>query len=202
MKVDMSLFHKTIDSAKLFFTSDLHFNHTNYCLGVTKWSDTDNCRKFNSLPEMNDTIIDNINSRIPEDAILIHMGDFIFGDKSKCKEFRDSIKCKELHHCFGNHCDWMRKSDPGCFDSMFDYLEFTITFGEQKQFVVCSHYPMVSWRDMGKGSWMLHGHCHHNLAKQEGKIMDVGIDGDYFPYSAFDIRRIMNKKSIVKKDHH
>lgn len=198
----MKLFHKTIDHNKLFFTSDLHFNHKNYCLGVSQWQDRARCRKFFSLEEMNDVIINNINAIVPEDAVLIHLGDFIFGDKKRCKEFRDKIQCKEIHHCFGNHDDWMRKNDPGCFDSTFDYLEFTIDFVDHKQFVVCSHYPITSWRDASLGSWMLHGHCHHTLEEQSGKIMDVGIDGDMFPFSSLGIKRIMNEKPIAKKDHH
>lgn len=88
---------------KLFFTSDTHFNHTNICEGVSKWAGERNCRPFQSLSEMNQTLVDNINSVVGEDDILFHLGDWSFGGKEQIWEFRKRIKCKNIHLIFGNH---------------------------------------------------------------------------------------------------
>ena len=79
----------------------------------------------------------------------------------------------------------------------------TITYN--KQLIVLSHYPIDQWKDMDRGSIMLHGHCHHNIDSCEinskNKRMDVGIDWEEFrPYSIDEIIKIMNKKEIKKHD--
>ena len=63
---------------KIFITSDTHYGHTNICWGVSKYKDVEgsfqSLRLFNSLEEMNNTIVDNINNIVGEDDILISVG--------------------------------------------------------------------------------------------------------------------------------
>jgi calcineurin-like phosphoesterase family protein len=90
---------------KLFFTSDTHFHHKNICQGTTEWEWTEgrNYRPFQTLEEMDKTLIDNINSVIGEDDVLIHLGDWSFGGKEQIWEFRKQIKCKNIYLFLGNH---------------------------------------------------------------------------------------------------
>ena len=88
---------------KIFFTSDTHFNHSNICHGVSKWANERTCRPYQSLEEMNKSIVDNINSIVGEDDILFHLGDWSFGGKEQIWEFRKQIKCKNIHLILGNH---------------------------------------------------------------------------------------------------
>ena len=96
---------------QLFFTSDTHYNHTNICSATTKWVPTNrNTRQFNSLDEMNNTLVNNINEVVGENDILIHLGDWSFGGFDSIAEFRDRINCKNIHLIYGNHDHHIRKN--------------------------------------------------------------------------------------------
>ena len=88
---------------KIFFTSDTHFHHTNICYGVSKWADERTCRMFDTLEEMDSKIVENINSVVGENDILIHLGDWSFGGSDQIWNFRKQIKCKNIHLILGNH---------------------------------------------------------------------------------------------------
>jgi calcineurin-like phosphoesterase family protein len=45
---------------------------------------------------------------------------------------------------------------------------------DEMQLILC-HYAFRTWRDMGHGSWNLHGHSHGRLAPQP-RQQDVGVD--------------------------
>lgn len=96
------------NNQKLFFTSDTHFHHTNICAGTTEWTEGRNYRPFPSLEEMDKVIVDNINSVVGEDDILIHLGDWSFGGKEQIWEFRKQIKCKNIHLVLGNHDHYIK----------------------------------------------------------------------------------------------
>ena len=80
---------------QLFFTSDTHYSHSNICSATTNWSVNDGyARKFDSLQDMNQRLVDNINNMVGEDDILIHLGDWSFGGFDKIEEFRSQITVK------------------------------------------------------------------------------------------------------------
>ena len=60
---------KIEDPDKLFFCSDSHFGHFHIC----KYCH----RPFQSRSEMDQTLIANWNSVVPEDGIVVHCGDFM-----------------------------------------------------------------------------------------------------------------------------
>ena len=64
---------------KLFLTSDLHLGHFNIC----KYCH----RPFASRSEMDKTLIDNWNSVVPEDGIVICCGDFMLPHNNDSKEY-------------------------------------------------------------------------------------------------------------------
>lgn len=49
-----------------WITSDTHYNHTNICRGVSTWEDGRGTRDFQTLEEMNSTLVHNINSKVQE----------------------------------------------------------------------------------------------------------------------------------------
>ena len=207
----MLLFNKVIDATKVWVTSDLHHNHKNICKGVSQWDDKNGCRDFESLDEMNAKIIRGM-SIIPQDAILIDLGDIIFGDKNELPNLLRQIPCREHHYILGNHDHWMidkngefKEEVRKQFTSMQFYLEVFARMPSGEKHRVCfSHYPMTSWHDMNRGGIMVHGHCHQSLKHNGGKIIDVGIDkiNDYKPYSLMEICKKMEKQQIIKVDHH
>lgn len=202
---------------RLFFTSDTHYNHSNICRATTKWSGADNLtRDFKSLNHMNDTLVNNINEMVGENDILIHVGDWSFGGFESIEDFRNRILCKNVHLVYGNHDHHIRRNKGDIqriFSSCQDYLHLDIRKPEGKEVMkysmVCMHYPIASWDGMNDGVVHLHGHVHlpPNLRVNEGKAMDVGVDGnDLYPISFEEIRNIMKdrprKKLVLPKDHH
>jgi len=202
---------------KLFFTSDTHYGHANICSATTQWVDATNLtRDFKSLEQMNDAIVDNINFRVREDDILIHLGDWSFGGFDNIKLFRDRINCKNIHLIYGNHDHHIRNNKhdiQSLFSSTQDYLNLDLRTPNGKltdKFkFICMHYPIASWDGMNDGVMHLHGHVHlpRHLRIADGKAMDVGVDGnDLEPIEMDDILIKMVSRPIDKltlpKDHH
>ena len=88
----------------IWFTSDSHFMHKNLCLGVSEWDDKHlSARKFDTLEEMNELIVSNINKYVKEDDILYHLGDWSFGGIENIWNFRKQIKCKNIYFNHDHH---------------------------------------------------------------------------------------------------
>ncbi len=201
---------------RLWFTSDTHYNHANICSATTKWVDPVTCREFISLEQMNSHLIANINKFVEEDDILFHLGDWSFGGFEQIQIFRDSIFCKNVHIITGNHDHHIENNKEGCqslFSSVNKYLDLKVKWnvgtplmGEQ-QFALM-HFPIASWNDMAKGAIHLHGHVHFPPNKRigQGKMMDVGMDGNgLYPIEMSEVLRLMRNqpiKSMFVFDHH
>lgn len=205
---------------QLWFTSDTHYAHSNICRATTNWTDADSVtRDFKSLNHMNSVLVDNINNVVSENDILIHLGDWSFGGFENIKEFRDRLVCKNVHLVLGNHDHHIQRNKENIkslFSSVHDYLYLNVVRpGITKKDTmdrfsfVCMHYPIASWNGMNDGVIHLHGHVHlpPHLRVNEGKAMDVGVDGnDFCPISLNEILSIMKdkpkKKLTLPKDHH
>jgi calcineurin-like phosphoesterase family protein len=199
---------------KVWITSDTHYGHTNICRGITKWRLPDGSvpisqtRDFETMNEMNDAIINNINLIVGQDDVLIHLGDWSFGGFENIKKFRDRILCKEIHLILGNHDHHIENNREGCqelFTSVNHYTKLMYNF----ETIVLMHYPIDSWDSLNKGHIHLHGHCHLPQQKVfgKGRRMDVGIDGNMFfsPYSLNNVIKIVKMRDIrsnMDDDHH
>lgn len=209
----MLKFKKLLTSGNVFITSDCHFSHKNLCRGVTGWRTTDgkipilSTRDFPTLDLMNDTIVNNINSKVGQDDTLIMLGDIAFGGFENITIFLDRLICKNIHLVLGNHDHHISNNRGGIQDmflSVQNYLEANIN-GEN---FVMTHYPFESWNGLNKGVIHLHGHVHLPASRKwgNGKRLDVGVDGNnLFPYSLTEIVHMMDRRSIkseIELDHH
>ena len=115
----------------------INFNHIN----IIKYCD----RPFDSVHEMDSTIINNFNSKVTKLDHTIHAGDFTF------KNPEPYIKQLNGSHTFirGNHDRWMNKT----------YHEMWIKTIEGQTIVAC-HYAMRVWPRSHYSSWMLYGQSH------------------------------------------
>ena len=209
----MMKFDKLMTSGTVWITSDTHYHHKNICRGVTNWRTQDgkipvnSTRDFRDLDEMDDTIINNINSKVGQDDTLIHLGDVAFGGFDKLEQFLDRLICKNIYLVLGNH-DHHIKNDRGFikdrFMSVQNYLEVNV---EDENFVLC-HYPLQSWHGLNKGVIHLHGHVHLSAQNKwgNGKRLDVGMDGNnMYPYKITEIVHMMDRREIgsdLSNDHH
>jgi len=206
----------------LFFTSDTHYQHKNICRGVTNWTDAEDItRDFKTLDQMNDRIVEGINSVVGQDDILFHLGDWSFGGFEMIWKFRHQINCQNIHLILGNHdhhIERNREDIQSIFSSVNQYLELEVVqdggkkmdqrYDSFEEKFVLMHYPIMSWNKMNDGVIHLHGHVHlpSNRKIGKGKMMDVGMDGNGLDvYSYREISRVMNNqpiKSGFEFDHH
>ena len=194
---------------RLYFTSDTHYNHTNICRGVTRWTDAEDItRDFKTLDQMNDRIVAGINTEVGQDDILIHLGDWSFGGFEMIEQFRNRINCKNIHLILGNHDHHIerdREDIRRLFTSVNQYVELEVN--KEHNFVLM-HYPIMSWNKMNDGVIHLHGHVHLHPDRRigKGKMMDVGIDGNGMdPISLSKVLTLINNqpiKSGFEFDHH
>jgi calcineurin-like phosphoesterase family protein len=192
----------------IWFSSDSHYGHTNIAgPKVSSWKD--GYRNFNSVQEMNDTLIKNINNVVGEDDILYHLGDWSFGGVHNIYYFRKSIVCKNIHLILGNHDQHIKDKEIKFLDSSFNPMDlftsvqdvFTGKIGSREFHL--SHYSHQVWPASHKGVIHLFGHSHGSL-RGIGRSMDVGVDThkEFRPYHINEIFKIMDKIPVKFIDHH
>jgi calcineurin-like phosphoesterase family protein len=199
------------DSMKIWISSDFHFFHKNYCRGVSNWPDKTRCRDFDTIDEMNNTIISNINSLVKEEDEMYCLGDFCFAGVDSYK-IREKINCKIIHYICGNHSNRHGKEyDPvmSCgnrVSSLFSSYGYYAEIFRRETRINLFHYPVSSWNEMSGGSLMLFGHCHsspENKFFNGGRSMDVGLDGNnLMPYLLDDVIDELLAKPVKKEGHH
>lgn len=187
-----------------FFTSDTHYGHSNIAGKKTsQWKD--GYRNYNSIEEMNQDLVKNINKLVGPDDILYHLGDWSFGGKENIWNFRKQIACRNIHLILGNHDHHIESNrelsnvswweDPTInrdilIDESPDIMSFKLDVKAQELFssvshykevsingqvYVLSHYPFAVWHGNGKNWRHLHGHSHGSF-NSIGLSMDVGVD--------------------------
>jgi calcineurin-like phosphoesterase family protein len=165
---------------------------------------------------MNAHLVGNINELVGQDDVLFHLGDWSFGGFEQIQKFRDQIVCKNIHLILGNHDHHIGNNKDGVqslFSSVNKYLDLIVKYnvGTPLQGDVrfaLMHFPIASWDNMARGAIHLHGHVHFgpDMRLQEGKMMDVGCEGNnLYPIDMSEILSIMRNrpvKSLFSKDHH
>ena len=171
-----------INEYMIYFTSDLHFGHTNiikYCK-----------RPFKDSNEMDKVLITNWNSFVRKEDEVYILGDFTMNSLNKVKEYLDQLNGRK-YLIRGNHDNYAKNKDHiDGIEWIKDYYELNYN----KQIFILFHYPIAEWNHFYHGSIHLHGHAHnhleYNLKQKElgRKIYDVGVDAnDYRPVSIYEI---------------
>jgi calcineurin-like phosphoesterase family protein len=182
-----------------FFTSDTHFFHKN----ALKF------RPFGSVEEMNERLIFHWNRRVKPDDDVYHLGDLSFAGVEPTFSVVSCLNGRK-HWVPGNHDDKLRgkPSIAMLFDSIQDIKTIGVTDPDARdgvQQIVMCHFPMLSWRNMHRGAWMLHGHSHGSLHHPyEGmRLFDVGVDPNHFrPLSYAEIKEVLSLQKGHVCDQH
>ena len=183
----------------IFFTADTHYHHPNIVgPSVSQWKK--GFRNFDSIEQMDNTLVANINELISENDILFHLGDFAWGERN-VEWFRKRINCKNIYLILGNHDKEIRKKEKlqSLFTKVFDFgTEIEIN---NTRFILC-HYAMKVWNQWAHGSIHLYGHSHGNLPSN-GRSKDIGIDtNNFYPYSHLEILREMEIIPVIIGNQH
>lgn len=168
----------------IYFTSDTHFGHKKV-LDFTG-------RPWETIDEMNQALVDNINARVGADDDLYILGDFSFRiNVEEARALRDRIRCRKVHLLAGNHDrDWTRKEVAGTFICEPPIKTLKI---DGRRYVL-SHYPIADWQGFTHWSIHLHGHIHagpdYNEFERAQRLLryDVGVDANgYAPVSLEEV---------------
>jgi len=187
----------------IYLTSDLHGYHSNICYGTSVWPDKErDCRKYDTVEEMNNAIVNSINGRVGIYDTLIHCGDFAFGNPFNVYKFRRQINCANIIQINGNHDNSIRKTSllkNGInLQSLFiktTETEFIFEYHGYK--FICSHYPPQSSTNFNiPNTIWCHGHQHHKCDNDEMhtkyNVIDVGWNG--MVYSIDEIINIIKNR--------
>lgn len=169
---------KINDSSKIYFTSDLHFNHAN----IIKYCG----RPYASKEEMTEALIHNWNETIyPDDSIYI-LGDFMWA--SSWNTVLGQLNGRKVL-ILGNHD---RKDFRDSYLDHFDEIHEQLTLLIDNKIVYLNHFPFSCFP---AGHIQLFGHVHLSTSKNEGSDFvrcqnllpnqyDVGVDlNGYMPIS-------------------
>lgn len=179
-----------------FVTSDTHFSHAN----IIKY----NSRPFRDAEDMDETLIQRWNAKVPSDAIVYHLGDFGWGSSKRLKEIIRRLNGR-IRMFPGNHDKTLLKNKD--LQGMFDWFR-PFSWNESKdetgRLIVMAHYAFDVWNKSHHGAWCLHGHSHGNLPPGGRIRMDVGVDchPNYEPFSYGEIVRALKGRENVPRDHH
>jgi len=141
----------------IFFTADSHFGHDkirSYCK-----------RPFQTVEEMDETLIKNWNSVVTSWDTVYHLGDFAFGNAEKIKSYLNRLRGNKIF-ILGNHDKNLHK-----VRQVKEVLEISIL----DKTIFLSHYAHRTWSKSFHGSWHLFGHSHGTLPDY-GLSFDVGVD--------------------------
>ena len=184
---------KIEDPDKLFMTSDSHLGHFNIC----KYCH----RPFTSRSEMDQTLINNWNSVVPEDGIVVHCGDFMLPHDNNIKEYMHYLNKLNGRVLLlrGNHdrIDLMTENEK--LISVQDKAMIEVDSIK----IYAEHYPCAAFN----GDYHIYGHIHtlsdgvcygmdaEALGAMKKTTYDVGVDqNNYTPVSYWQLCDIIRKQ--------
>lgn len=172
-----------------WFLSDIHFGHKN----ILKYDN----RPWDTVEEMNEGIVNNINSVISEKDKVYYLGDFAFNYEQGLEAYKRLNG--HWHFIYGNH-----DKIQGIQKMIQEARKNTTILGhiaevkvQGKEITLC-HYPMLSWNKSHHGTWQLFGH-HHSKTYEEikGRRLNVAISlHNYMPWSFEEIEEYMKNREI------
>lgn len=175
----------------IWFTADTHFGHGN----ILRYSH----RPFAKAHEMDETLIQNWNSRVKPGDTVYHLGDVSLCAPARTAEIIGRLN-GTIHLIRGNHDkDTLLKKVGIRFASINPILEIQIPDAEAPlgtRFITLCHYAMRTWNKSHWRTWHLYGHSHGTLPDNPHSLsFDVGVDcHNYTPLSYAEVKVIMAKK--------
>lgn len=137
-----------------YYISDLHLFHKN-AIQFDK-------RPFGSIEEMHETIKKKWNNKVTNEDTVYILGDVSFrGKKEELIDYISSLKGRKIL-IKGNHDHMTDERYYQLFEEVCDYKEIQDSVNGKNYNLILSHYPIFSWKRMGKGFILLYGHTHNS----------------------------------------
>ena len=184
---------KFSNEQRIYFTSDTHFGHRNiirYCN-----------RPFNSIEEMNETLINNWNKVVDKEDIVFHLGDFAVGDVASWSNLLQQLNGK-VYLIMGNHD--MHTTKKGVEGFQHVSWEMLIEIGKRK--IYLNHYPFLCFSGAKKNTWQFFGHVHTSpyfKGEDSSRLSllfptqyDVGVDNNNFTPISYNEVKAKNQQQL------
>ena len=178
----------------IFITSDWHLSHDREFIYKP--------RGFNSIEEMNDTIIERHNSIVtPEDDVYV-LGDLCLGGAESLERNRKLISSMngKLHIVFGNHDTPVRRKMYGELPNVME-AAWAIMLDYNKYHFYMSHFPTLTGNlekeSLRQMTLNLYGHTHQNTNFFEDRpyMYHVGVDShDCYPVPIDEVIATMKQQ--------
>jgi len=180
------------------YTSDQHHGHIRIC---------DLCgRPYNSVEEMDESLIVNWNAVVRPHDIVWMLGDYGMGNIAKCLGYlprlngRKRLVAGNHDTCWAGHRDG-HKHVQTYLDAGFELVTPWARTRLAGRDVMLSHFPysgdhsttdrFADYRLRDAGKWLIHGHVH-DAWKVNGRQINVGVDvWDYTPVHASALEEII-----------
>ena len=138
----------------IYYISDTHFRDQ---------SIFDKCKRpFESLQDMEETIIQNWNNRINDDDIVYVLGDLVKDDEASAIQIFNKLKGHK-HLIVGNHDHQILEDIKS--SNLFETIKFIdLIFDGNRKVCIC-HYPLMDWMEFNRQGFLVYGHIHNKTAK-------------------------------------
>lgn len=161
----------------IFYTADLHLSHEaiiRYC-----------GRPFETVEEMNETIVNNWNAVVGKKDEVYVIGDVLFKLKAGSQLYLDRMNGVK-HLIRGNHDKQNLKKER--FAEQFASIDDYLVIDDEGRKVVLFHYPIVEWEGYFSGAYHIYGHIHNSdneanrIMKNIPNAFNAGVDlNDFTP---------------------
>lgn len=167
------------------YISDIHFGHEN----VIRFDS----RPFETVEEMDHTLIRLWNNRVQADDDVYIIGDFAFRNVRPAEWYLKQLRGHK-HLVIGNH-DGQTLSDPRAV-SYFDTIDKMMHIADNDRQICLCHFPVAEWNHMQHGSWHIYGHIHNRvnetydfMCKKERALNAAACINNYTPASIDELIR-------------
>ena len=133
----------------IYYISDLHFGHRNVI-------EMDH-RPFETIEEMDETLIRQWNDRVTEQDDVYIVGDFAYRNGYTATWYLRQLKGRK-HLIIGNH-DRHTIKDPKALEC-FASVETMKRIDDNGRTVCLCHFPVAEWNGKRRGGYHVHGHLH------------------------------------------
>ncbi len=182
----------------IFFAADTHFGHAN----IIRFCN----RPFDSVEEMDETLVDNWNNKVSGNDTVYFLGDLFFRAlPDRILDILGRLKGRK-HLVIGNHdSSWMTKELVA--QHFIDASNFLDVSDGGMHLVMC-HYPLLCWGGEGK-SWMIHGHIHNNrhmdywpLLQTRERVLNAGVEiNGYVPVTFEELFENNTRQKELPKEN-
>ena len=187
-----------------YYISDLHLFHK----AVLQFDN----RPFHTIEEMHEAIVRKWNEKVTNGDTVYILGDVSMrGQRDDLIALVSTLKGRKVL-IKGNHDDVSDYRYQQLFHEICDYKEVQDSFdGKNYQLILC-HYPIFSWKKMGRGYLLLYGHTHNSAeddyyqkclsemsqngcrhaGDQQGRAINVGCMKPWMNYEPRSLKEILS----------